>query len=129
MVEYNECREDKALKELRPELYIIDEGSKTEIETFQNETLRPILKLQHNLLMDFIQAQPNFDAVQKYKDKRVVFFERIRIYLQQPLLKGILLGMILGYLTSDELQIFNQNSKEYKKRIHQMFIQRFSESL
>ena len=79
--------------------------------------------------MDFIQAQPNFDAVQKYKDKRVVFFERIRIYLQQPLLKGILLGMILGYLTSDELQIFNQNSKEYKKRIHQMLIQRFSDSL
>ena len=129
MVEYNECREDKALKELRPELYIIDEGSKTEIETFQNETLRPIFKLQHNLLMDFIQAQPNFDAVQKYKDKRVVFFERIRIYLQQPLLIGILLGMILGYLTSDELQIFNQNSKEYKKRILQMLIQRFSDSL
>ena len=93
MMIYNEDRDEGALIALRPELFLEAEDA-LEIENFQNTTLRPILKLQHNLLLEVLIHQPNFDAVQAYKDKRSVFQERLRIFMQQPILKGIFLIII-----------------------------------
>ncbi len=127
MVEYNDCRSEEELVSLRPVLYLNEAGN-SEIELFQNSTLRPILKLQHNLILDFVREQANFDAILAFKQKRSVFLERLRIFLQQPVIKGILLGMIIGQFTQKELAVYLTHAKECNKRIAQMCVQRIADS-
>ncbi len=129
MMTYNESRDEQAMVALRPILYLETEGSPNEIEEFQNTTLRPILKMQHNILMDFVQVQPNFDAILAYKQKRTVFQERLRIFLQQSSIKGVLIGMIVGQFSREEFAVYQRNTKEYNKRILQMCGQRFVDSI
>jgi hypothetical protein len=129
MMKYNDSRDEEALLALRPELFLEVTDATLEIENFQNTTLRPILKLQHNLLLNVLKNQPNFDSLLAYKDKRSVFAERIRIFTQQPLLKGILMGMIIGNFTQREYENYSKNTKEYNHRILQMMIERFADSL
>lgn len=126
MIEYNDNRDDEALTEMRPILPL--EEIEQEIENFQNQSLRPILKMQHNLLIDLFLAQPNADAVLQYAGKRSVFSERLRIFIQQPILKGIFLGLVLGVLTREEFKLYALNSKEHNKRIIQMLLQRLTDS-
>ncbi len=128
MMNYNEDRDEEALIALRPELFLEAEDA-LEIEKFQNTSLRPILKLQHNLLLDVLTNQPNFDALLAYKNKRSVFQERLRIFMQQPILKGIFLGMVIGNFTQVEYKTYLRNGKEYNHRIVQMLIQRFVDSI
>ena len=54
-------RDDQQLIQLRPALSLSTEQSGA-IEQFQNQTLRPILKLQHDLLVQMFLSQ-----VQKHK--------------------------------------------------------------
>ena len=129
MMTYNESRDEQAMVALRPILYLETEGSPNEIEEFQNTTLRPILKMQHNILMDFVQVQPNFDAILAYKQKRTVFQERLRIFLQQSSIKGVLIGMIVGQFSREEFAVYQRNTKEYNMRILQMCGQRFVDSI
>ncbi len=127
MIEYNDSRDEHAIKEIRP--YLPIEEIEQEIENFQNQVLRPILKMQHNILLDVLLAQPNFDAVLGYSDKRNLFRERLRIFIQQPFLKGIFTGMVVGCFTREEYSVYAKHSKEFNKRIFQMTLQRFSDSL
>jgi hypothetical protein len=128
MIRYNKTRDDKAFVAMRPEIpfEIIDT---LEIELFQNETLRPILKLQNDILLDYLVKQPNFDSVLKYREKRSVFSERVRIFMQQPMLKSILIGMVLGCFTQEEMKAYHKHSKEMNKRIHQMLLERLVDGL
>lgn len=129
MAKYNDNRNEEAFLEMRPELFLEHSSADTKIEQFQNETLRPILKLQHNLLVDLFLMQPNVDAVLSYKSKRTVFLERIRIFTQQPILKGMLLGVVMGCFTQEELQTYREHTKEYNRRIQDMLMQRFADAL
>jgi hypothetical protein len=94
MIRYNNTRNDQAFLEMRPEIPF-ESADTLEIELFQNETLRPILKLQNDILLDYLVKQPNFDSVLSYREKRSVFSERVRIFIQQPMLKPVLIGMII----------------------------------
>ena len=117
-------RDEKVLS-LRPDL---DLGGvdKTDMELFQNETLRPILKLQHELTISLLQQHKNYklDKVKTMtKDQYDVFINK---YLQTNVdLKNQLLGVVIGLFTSLDMSFYTEHRKEVHKRIIQMQKKRF----
>ncbi len=99
-------------------------------ERFQNETLRPILKLQN----------PLFIAVfQNYIEKRKgVFYdlgvEKKLAYIESSLIKdqkfrNSVKGMIIGHFTLEEYQTYSANSSSLNKRMMNMVIERLKDQV
>lgn len=99
-------------------------------ERFQNVTLRPIIKLQNDLLLH---------AFQNYIRKRKNVFYGLSLdermdYIMQGIQKDIKLrnslkGMILGQFTIEEYNIYTQNSSALNKRMMQMVIKRLQDQI
>lgn len=100
------------------------------IELFQNQTLRPIIKMQHNLLIgsfkNYIQIR-KIDflslTVQKKRSKIGA------VYLKDINYKNRILGLIMGHFTMAEFQYYCLNSSELNKRILKIVAQRVQDSL
>ena len=116
---------------IRPNLNFIDKELNTkEIETFQNDVLRPILKFQNNLLLQIF-----IDYVKQYNG---VFFnlsnhEKMS-YIQQALsanqrLRSFILGTIVGLFTIEDYSYYRLNVSALNKRIITMAIQRLQNQL
>ena len=116
-------RNDTLLKELRPIIYSEDK-TKTEIEKFQNEVLRPILKFQHSLLEMEVANNPLIEKLLKQE----LTSERKRLLVKgivtKTELKYQLLGQITGFLTNTEYQFYYSSKKEIDKRIFAMLLDR-----
>ncbi len=97
----------------------------TPVELFQNQILRPILKLQNDLcltlFMNYAKRQkPDFETLSK--EKKSVFIENS---LQKDIgLKNNFIGIVVGMLTQDELEIYLSEMKELNRRIITMMIKR-----
>lgn len=119
------------LLKLRPEIPSIQqELEMNPEEAFQNQSIRPILKFQNNLLLA-IYAQ----HVLKHKSifykltipKRLEF---VKESLQKdPLLKHTLLGAVIGLFTNEEFSLYLEHEKELKRRISDMLVQRFQDQI
>lgn len=87
-------------------------------ERFQNMTLRPIIKLQHDL---FIEVFKNYIA----KHKNVFYelsIEKKLDYTENAIHKDMkfrnsLKGMVIGQFTTDEYKLYIQNSSALNKRM------------
>ena len=87
-------------------------------ERFQNVTLRPIIKLQHDL---FIEVFKNYIA----KHKNVFYelsLENKLNYVENTIHKDMkfrnsVKGMIIGQFTTDEYKLYIQNSSALNKRM------------
>ena len=117
-------------KDLRPVLEIPTFEESSPVEKFQNEVLRPILKLQNEIFLAFYKA---FLARQK-SDFNALTQEEKRNFINQSFqsdanLKNTCLGMTLGMLTTEEFEIYNLDDKAYNKRIFTMLSQRISNQL
>jgi predicted rRNA methylase YqxC with S4 and FtsJ domains len=116
-------RNDSLLKALRP-LIETENITVTELERFQNEVLRPILKFQHSLLE--IEIDNNL-LIHKLL-KQALPEERKRLLIKgiisKPELKNQLLGQITGLLTNSEFQFYYSKKKEIDKRIFAMLLDR-----
>jgi hypothetical protein len=94
-------------------------------ESFQNEVLRPILKLQNNL---FIASFKNY--ITKYKsDFYSHTTEQKLVAIENSIQKDVkyrnaLKGMVIGLLTVDEYSIYIKNSSGLNKRMMTMLIER-----
>ena len=110
---------------LRPSLEIPVLEMSTSIESFQNQTLRPILKLQNDLYIALFKA---------YIDRKKTDFSALRkeqksIYIEQSLqkdvaLKNIFIGITVGMFTLEELEQYNVDPKEFNRRIITMLMGR-----
>lgn len=87
-------------------------------ERFQNVTLRPIIKLQHDL---FIEVFKNY--ISKHKN---VFYdlsiEKKINYIENAIHKDIkfrnsIKGMVIGQFTTDEYKLYIKNSSALNKRM------------
>lgn len=116
-------RNDSLLKALRP-LIETENITVTELERFQNEVLRPILKFQHSLLEIEIDNNPLIHKLLKQalpeERKRLL----IKGIISKPELKNQLLGQITGLLTNSEFQFYYSKKKEIDKRISAMLLDR-----
>lgn len=102
---------------------ITQESSSDEI--FQNQTLRPILKLQNDL---FVSVFINYAVKQKG-----TFFtltpEKKLDYIENTIHRDIkfrnsLKGMVIGMFSCDEYETYIQNSSSLNKRMMNMLIER-----
>lgn len=119
------------LLSIRPNIPIIDHDIITnDDEKFQNETLRPILKFQNDLLVavyrQYIEARKSV-LFSLPEPKRPAY---IADSLQKDqALRNVMLGMIMGLFTEDEYRQYAAHKRELSKRIISMLITRLQDQL
>ncbi len=102
----------------------------SEIEQFQNEVLRPILKFQHHVFVQLFTANKHFVHLKANKSSRTNFLQEINQFISgQHYLKDQFIGIVLGAMTLDELKRYQVNAASYNKRIHQMVCHRLCDAL
>jgi len=116
---------DKLIREIRGESLGNVSNQSSSDELFQNEVLRPILKLQNDL---FIASFLNY--ISKYKrDFYTKTVENKLSIIENAIQKDIkfrnaLKGMIIALFTTDEYALYIQNSSSLNKRMMNLLIER-----
>lgn len=116
--------------DLRESLNIPISEATTVEEKFQNQTLRPVLKLQNELyilLFNSYALRQNADFNSLTTTKKNIFIEQS---LQKDLvLKNTFIGMTIGMFTLEEMDIYNSDNKVFNKRIITMLIERLKNQI
>lgn len=104
-------------------LPIYENSSETEI--FQNQVLRPVLKLQNEIYLMLFRDY----ALRKISDFNYLKTEKKLSFIDQSLqkdhaLRNTFIGITIGMLTSDEMTIYLSDTKSYNKRIIVMLSER-----
>jgi hypothetical protein len=113
---------------LRPSLNLPETETGVQ-EHFQNTTLRPILKYQHDLLVlifkNYIEKRKNaFHALTK--PQKLSYIEQaVKTDLK---FKNRLFGVIIGHFTSIEFAVFSENETELLRRLTDLLVQRLQSS-
>jgi hypothetical protein len=115
---------------LRETLNLPNSEATTLTETFQNQTLRPILKLQNDLYISLftnnaIRQNSDFNALSSAK-KAVMIEQSLQ---KDNVLKNIFIGMTIGMFTVDEMEVYISDSKVFNKRIITMLIERLKSQM
>ena len=119
------------LLRIRPEIKKTKAFSSMSIEErFQNDTLRPILKLQNPLLIEVFH---------NYIEKRKGVFYELSLpkkldYIENSLIKdqkfrNSLKGMIIGHFTLTEYRIYKKQSSALNKRMMNLVIERLKDQV
>lgn len=94
-------------------------------EKFQNQTLRPILKLQNDLFIAVFNNHVNKHKNDFYSlsvEKKLQFIENA---IQKDIkFRNALKGMVIGLFTLSEYEVYIQNSSALNKRMMNMLIER-----
>ena len=115
---------------IRPVLNLKKSSQITDEESFQNDTLRPIIKLQSPV---FIETYRNY--IIKHKN---VFYElsneKKLHYIENSINKNqkfrnLLKGMIIGLFTIEEYHIYKKNSSSLNKRMMNIVLKRLQDNL
>lgn len=118
------------LKELRGETIGTITTQSSSEETFQNQVLRPILKLQNDL---FVASFENYITKNK-KDFYSLSTEKKLLLIENSIQKDIkfrnaLKGIVIGLFTLEEYQTYIQNSSNLNKRMMNMLIERLKSQI
>ena len=115
---------------LRPVLKNLINSNTNDLERFQNEVLRPIIKMQNNLLVALFKNYIRNRKIEFNKLKAEVQENKINSILTKDInFKNILLGSIIGHFNKNEIKIYLKSKSELNKRIIQMVKQRLQDNL
>jgi hypothetical protein len=129
MTELNKLRISKELESLRPDVFVDENIVSTTMEQFQNQTLRPIIKYQNNLLISFFLSQKNANTLLDNRGPLKDFEEKMQVFLNQSAIKYQILGIVIGLFTEDEHKFYQLHSKDLSKRIYQIVAKRLCTNL
>ena len=119
-----ETRDDLLLKLRGNTIGIVSESSSPE-EKFQNETIRPILKLNNDL---FIESFKNY--ISKHKNDFYSFsVEKKLDFIENAIQRDIkyrnaLKGIVIAWFTLNEFEHYITNSSNLNKRMMNLLIER-----
>ena len=114
---------------VRPQLSDLVNTGTLEIEKFQNDTIRPIIKMQHNFLIISFKNYIKKSKTDFYNIKTEKQKEKINSILTKDIIfKNMILGGVIGQLSDEELIFYLKDSSELKKRIFQIIKQRLQDS-
>ena len=122
---------DTDLQALRPSIPSIDsERAVSPAEQFQNATLRPILKLQNELLLaayrNYLQLRKNpLEGLTPGKQRAFVEHS-VRTDLK---FRNFLVGLMAGHFTLAEWEAFRQNEAELVRRTVGLIVQRLQDQM
>ncbi len=99
-------------------------------EQFQNKTLRPIIKLQNDLLIEVFK---NYLRKRKYAYYDLSLQERY-VYIENAIQRDMkfrnsLKGMIIGQFTVEEYDLYIENSSALNKRMMNLVIERLKDQI
>jgi len=115
------------IRNIRPQLDLAPVGEDQHLLAFQNDTLRPILKMQHHLILALAQGTKGFDQLQHhYKTEEEYINLIIHFISRQAELRHQLIGIIIGQFTMTEWEYYSVHKAEIKKRIVHMAAQRIA---
>ena len=121
---------DVFLKEFRGQTIGTVTNQSSSEEEFQNQVLRPILKLQNDL---FVASFVNHNAKNKIDfnsfsvDKKMALIENI--IQKDSKYRNACKGMIIGLFTSEEYAQYIKNSSGLNKRMMGMLVERLKSQL
>ena len=104
---------------------LVSENKITSEELFQNETLRPIIKMQHDLLVAYfkeyiLSKKCKFNELGELKQ-----LDFISAAFQKDIaFRSEIKGLIIGQLTVSEYNQYITSKTDYNKRILKMIQQR-----
>ena len=115
---------NQELLSIRPNLSLPDIETGM-IEQFQNTTLRPILKYQHDLLILHFK---NYIIKRKNAYDKMTPLQKMD-YIQQAVkmdiaFKNRLAGLVIGHFTNEEYIFFSENEGELLRRLTDLIVQR-----
>lgn len=110
---------------VRPVLKNLINSNTSDLERFQNEVIRPIIKMQNNFLVvffeDYLKNRKIEFYILKYEDQE----NKINTILTKDInFKNILLGSIVGHFDDNEIKVYLKSTSELNKRIIQIIKQR-----
>ncbi|MDX1350718.1 MAG: glyoxalase [Putridiphycobacter sp.] len=112
-----------AMRPIIPQATINDQTSANEI--FQNQTLRPIIKLLNTTILSSIKNQLrqfNSQFGQLTREKKI---DTLRTFIEKnQSIRHFLCGMVVGQMTTEELLTYLESTSGLNKRILQMIAQR-----
>ena len=115
---------------LRPVLKNLINSNTSDLERFQNEVIRPIIKMQNNLLVAFFNNYIRNRKIEFNKLEAEFQKNKINTILTKDVnFKNILIGSIIGHLNENEIKIYLKSKSELNKRIIQMLKQRLQDNL
>ncbi|PWH86871.1 glyoxalase [Brumimicrobium oceani] len=113
-------------KKERPDLpQEILEGIATPEEDFQNKVLRPIIKMQSELLLVHLHRQLKsskirLDQLPDLKKEAAL----VALFSKNQAFKREIIGIIIGQFTIEEYENYHTFSKEINRRINQIVLNR-----
>jgi hypothetical protein len=114
----------------RPVLSDLVNSGTSDIERFQNEVIRPVVKMQHFLLItsfkNYLQKRKIDFSVLPDKKKRS---KVSAVFKTDNNFKNMTLGLIIGHFSKDEFLFYTNNSSEINRRILQIISQRIKDSI
>ena len=118
------------MKSKRPNIKGIINSETQEIEKFQNQVLRPILKQQHQLLSVHFHMVLESHKINFLMQSPEVKNQLIdRMLSKNHTLRNIQIGMIVGMLSLEEFASYAKYQREYNRRMIQMLKKRFQDNL
>lgn len=109
-------------KKERPKLpAAITIGISNSAEDFQNKVLRPIIKMQSELLLAHVHSKfpvlnINFQSLDLLKQKAVLE----KLFSKDQAFKREIIGMVIGHFSLAEYHSYQEISKELNRRITQI---------
>ena len=117
------------LRQARPRL-AIDVGAATPVERFQHQTLRPLLKLLNPTLLRLVANRLGRYGVGFAQMDRADQRDRLRNLIKEDeRLKHTLLGMLVGHLTEEELDLYLEHQAEVRRRCVPMILARVQDQV
>jgi hypothetical protein len=122
---------DRKNENVRPNISTIENNAETTVEEqFQNNVLRPIIKMQHALLIAHFRAyvsQKKFNYAALPVNKQIEFIEN---FVQSDLgFRSELRGLVIGQFTVSEYNEYITKKGEINKRIINIIQQRILSNL
>lgn len=116
---------DQFIREFRGEMLGTINSQSSADEFFQNETLRPTLKLQNDLFVEVFRnyiAKSKTDFYHFSMEKKLQFIENS---IQRDIkFRNSLKGIVIGLFTVEEYSRYIQNSSDLNKRMMSLLIER-----
>lgn len=120
---------DEQISTLRSTVFTHNSDLTTDIEVFQNDVLRPILKFQHAILIALFL---NESLLQKQLQKTTIredYTSVLQSFIsKEAKFRYVLIGSVIGLLTESELEFYFMEKKNCNKRIVSMIIKRFADT-
>lgn len=121
---------DLSLIEIRPVIGNVKTKCINDSESFQNNTLRPILKLQNDLSVDVFKSSRKYhEIISSFNEPNQFALKTRNLINKDTKLRDKLVSIIIALFTIEEYHFYKKNKKELNKRIINMQIERIIDNL